>query len=178
MEYIALHSTSQEVLFFCQFLDGLDMPILDTTPLYCDNDALRQLTEDQRWHSKIKHFWVHYHTMHKLMENDKLVILRICSSENVADILTKPLGPRDFACLQYYLGICPSCTAWGGVLSGFYYILYLYFFFIFPMHTYPHFRRSLIAFLSLLYLLSIYVLYACIPTVSRRSVAAYDSHTT
>ena len=38
-----------EVLFFRQFLDGLDIPIFDATPLYCDNDAAHELTEDQRW---------------------------------------------------------------------------------------------------------------------------------
>ena len=104
-EYIALHSASQEVLFFRQFLDGLDYPILDATPLYCDNDASRQLTEDHRWHSKIKHFRVHYHSTRELVNNDELVVLRIRSSENVADILTKPLGPGDFARLRHYLGI-------------------------------------------------------------------------
>ena len=87
------------------------MPILDTTPLYCDNDTLRQLTKDQRWHSKIKHFYVHYHTRWELVKNDELVVLHICSSENIVDILTKALGPEDFARLQYYLGIHPSCIA-------------------------------------------------------------------
>jgi hypothetical protein len=110
-EYIALHSASQEVLFFRQFLDGLDMPILDATPLYCDNDASRQLTEDQRWHSRIKHFRVHYHTTRELVNNDELIVLRIRSSENVADILTKPLGPGDFARLRHYLGIRASRAA-------------------------------------------------------------------
>jgi hypothetical protein len=31
-EYIAMHEASHELLFFRQFLDGLDMPIFDTTP--------------------------------------------------------------------------------------------------------------------------------------------------
>lgn len=57
-EYITVHDATHDVLFFRQFLDGLDMPILDATPLYCDNDSARQLTEDHRWHGKIKRFCV------------------------------------------------------------------------------------------------------------------------
>ena len=45
-EYIAIHSATHEVLFFRQFLDGLDMPLFDATPLYCDKEAARQLSED------------------------------------------------------------------------------------------------------------------------------------
>ena len=46
-KYIAIHNTTHEILFFRQFLNGLDMPMFDVTPLYCNNDAVRQLTEDQ-----------------------------------------------------------------------------------------------------------------------------------
>ena len=104
-EYIAIHNASHEVLFFRQFLDGLDMPVSDATKLYCDNDAARQLTEDQRWHAKIKHFRVRYHSSRELVDRDELKVLRVRSSENAADILTKPLGPTDFARLRHYLGI-------------------------------------------------------------------------
>lgn len=61
------------------------MPLVSATPLYCNDDAAgppgRQLAEDQRW--KSKHFRVG-------------TIPFGTSSENVADILTKPLGPTDF----------------------------------------------------------------------------------
>lgn len=104
-EYIAIHNASHEVLFLRQFLEGLNMPIPDATPLYCDNDAARQLTEDHRWHAKIKHFRVHYHSSRDLVNNNEMIVLRVRSSDNVADILTKPLGPTDFARLRNYLGI-------------------------------------------------------------------------
>jgi hypothetical protein len=110
-EYIAVHSATHEVLFFRQFLDGLDMPVFEATPLYCDNDAARQLTEDQRWHAKIKHFRVRYHTVRDLVNTDELKVLAVRSSDNVADIFTKPLGPTDFARLRNYLGIRPPRSA-------------------------------------------------------------------
>lgn len=110
-EYIAIHNATHEVLFFHQFLDGLNIPLFTATPLYCDNDAACQLTEDQRHHSKIKHIHIHYHSTHKLVELDELKVLQVSSSENTADILTKALGPNDFAHLRSYLGICHAHVA-------------------------------------------------------------------
>ena len=104
-----MHEASHKLLFFHQFLDGLNMPIFDTTPIYCDNEAAGQLFEDQRWHARIKHFRVHYHTICDLVNLDEMKVLGVRSSDNVANIFTKALGPNDFACLRGYLGIRPSC---------------------------------------------------------------------
>ena len=79
--------------------------MFDMTPLYCDNDAARQLTKDQRWHARIKYFHVCYHTICDLVNFDEMKVLSICSLDNVADIFIKPLGPTDFARLRHYLGI-------------------------------------------------------------------------
>jgi len=92
-----MHEASHELLFFRQFLDGLDMPVFDATTIYCDNEAARQLSEDQRWHARIKHFRVRYHTIRDLVHLDEMKVLGIRSSDNVADVFTKPLGPTDFA---------------------------------------------------------------------------------
>jgi len=110
-DYIAIHDASHEVLFLHQFLDGLGMPIHDATPLFCDNDAAQQLTEDHHWHTKIKHFCVCYHSTYELVNNGELQILHVHSSENMADILTKPSGPTDFIHLRHYLGIHSAHTA-------------------------------------------------------------------
>ena len=110
-EYIAIHEASHELIFFRQFLDGLDMPVFDATPIYCDNDAAHQLSEDQRWHARIKHFRVRYYTIRDLVVLDEMKVLGVRSADNVADIFTKPLGPTDFARLRRYLGIRPPRIA-------------------------------------------------------------------
>jgi hypothetical protein len=104
-EYISLHEASHELLFLRQLLDGLNMSAVDPTPLYCDNDAAHQLTEDQRWHSKVRHFRVKYHTIRDLIALDELRVLSIRSSDNTADILTKPLARPQFERLRQYLGL-------------------------------------------------------------------------
>ena len=90
-EYISLHDASHEVIFLRQLLEGLEMLQIDPTPLYCDNDASRQLTEDQRWHAKVRHFRVKYHSTRELVDSDELKVIGVRSCDNTADILTKPL---------------------------------------------------------------------------------------
>jgi len=91
-EYISLHDASHEVLFLCQLLDGINMPDLAPTSLYCDNDTACQLTEDQHWHTKVRHFHVKYYSTRDLVCLGELKVVCINSLENTADILTKPLS--------------------------------------------------------------------------------------
>ena len=83
-EYISLHDASHEAIFLRQLLDELNMPLSEPTPLYGDNDAARQLIEDQRWHSKVRHFRVKYHSTRELVDFDELKVLRVRSSDNTA----------------------------------------------------------------------------------------------
>ena len=53
----------------------------------------------------IKHIHVKYHYVRELVANNELCIKRISSSDNTADILTKPLGRSDFLCLRLQLGL-------------------------------------------------------------------------
>jgi hypothetical protein len=105
MEYISLHDALHEVIFLRQLLEGLSLLPSGPTPLYCDNNAARQLTEDQRWHAKVRHFRVKYHTTRDLIDSNELKVLRVCSTDNAVDILTKSLGHSNFKCLHQYLGI-------------------------------------------------------------------------
>ena len=106
-EYISLHDASHEVIFLRQLLDGLNMLIVEPTPLHCDNNSARQLTEDQRWHSKVRHFRVKYHSIRELVDFDELKIIPVRSEDNTADILTKSLNRADFVRLRRYLGLHP-----------------------------------------------------------------------
>jgi hypothetical protein len=99
-EYISLHDAFHKVIFLQQLLDGLALLPSNPTPLYCDNDAARQLTEDQRWHSKVRHFRVKYHSTQDLIDSNELTVLRVRSSDNTADILIKSLCHQDFLCLH------------------------------------------------------------------------------
>lgn len=104
-EYVALHNTSNEVIFLHQLLDKLRLLQIDPTPLYCDNDAAHRLTEDQRWHNRVHHFCIKYHSTHELVEFDELHVVGVPSLDNMSNILTKALTRPHFERLRGYLGV-------------------------------------------------------------------------
>jgi len=106
MEYIALHNASHKTIFLQQLLEGLGLVQPNLTSLHCNNNAASCLAEDHIWHPQVKHIRVKYHFVCKLMTNGMLTIMRICSCDNTANILTKPLAWPDFLCLCNYLGLC------------------------------------------------------------------------
>ncbi len=104
-EYIALHHAGKELIFLCKLLEGLGHAPSSPTPLHCDNDAARRLVEDPSNHANVKHFRVKYHSTYDLVEEELARVAPIRSSENVGDILTKPLAKPDFERLRSMLGL-------------------------------------------------------------------------
>jgi transposase InsO family protein len=104
-EYIALHDAAHEVIFLRQLLEGIKFLPSGATQLLCDNDAASRLAEDHVWHSHTKHIRVKYHFTRELVDSGDLIVKRVGSKDNIADILTKPLSRPDFQRLRHYLGI-------------------------------------------------------------------------
>jgi len=109
-EYIALHETTHEAIFLRQLLDALDFPCRGSTPLYCDNDAAARLAEDHVSHPQVKHIRVKFHSIRDSVNLGDVQIRRVPSADNIADILTKPLGRSDFLRLRGYLGLHDTTT--------------------------------------------------------------------
>jgi hypothetical protein len=91
-EYIALHDSSHEVAFLCELLSGLHFGTSYPTPLHCDNNVARHLAEDHVGHPNVKHIKVKFHHICELVDDGSVSLLRICSADNTADILMKPLA--------------------------------------------------------------------------------------
>lgn len=104
-EYIALHDASHEAIFLRQLLDCLDFPCRGATTIYCDNDAATRLAEDHVFCAQAKHIRVKLHSIHDCVDHDELRILQVRSTDNIADVLTKPLGRSDFLQLRGFLGL-------------------------------------------------------------------------
>jgi len=104
-EYVALHHAGKELIFLRELLEGLGFPMPHSTALHCDNDAARQLTEDPSNHNNVKHIRVKYHTIRDILEEELAQIVRVASTENTADIFTKPLAKAAFEYLRHGLGL-------------------------------------------------------------------------
>ena len=55
------------------------------------------LAKDNKFHSCTKHIDLHYHFVHEAVEDGKIVLKYIPSSDNVVDIFTKSLAKMKFA---------------------------------------------------------------------------------
>jgi len=104
-EYVALHEASREAIFLCELLTSLNLESSLPTPLYCDNDAATQLTEDHKHHPWVKHIQVCFHYIQDMVDDGELKVTRVSLAGNTADVLTKPLSHSDFQCLCHYLGV-------------------------------------------------------------------------
>jgi hypothetical protein len=104
-EYIALHDASHEAIFLRQLLQGLGHAASNPTPIHCDNHAVSIIAEDHVWHSRIKHIHVKYHHVRDLVASKDITVICVRSSENTADIMTKPLTKTDFCRLRGSLGL-------------------------------------------------------------------------
>ena len=104
-EYIALHESAREATFLRAVLETLHFLPSSATLIYCDNIAASILTEDHVWHPRTKHIRVRYHSVREMVTRNEISIARVCSNDNAADILTKPLNHSDFLRLRSRLGL-------------------------------------------------------------------------
>ena len=107
-EYIALHDSSHEVTFLHELLSSLHFRTSLPTPIHCNNDVVHCLAEDHIGHPNVKHIRVKFHHIRELVDDSSVSLLRVRSTDNTADVLTKPLAWGDFLCFQHYLGIRPT----------------------------------------------------------------------
>lgn len=93
-EYIALCEGSQELVWIKGICKELQVQMQKSTKLYVDNQSCMKLVDNQKFSNRTKHIDTKFHFVRDLNERGELT-LEYCSSElNVADLLTKPLGPK------------------------------------------------------------------------------------
>ena len=86
-------------------LKGIHFLKSEPSQVFCDNDAVIKLAEDQVWHSKCKHIRVKYHYVRDQVLAKELRVNRIHTNDNLADIFTKALSRPDFLRHHSKLGL-------------------------------------------------------------------------
>lgn len=104
-EYVAGSESSKELVWLRALLTGLGFPPTYATPLLCDNNSAIKLSDDPSFHSRVKHIDIKYHLIREYSDNNVLHVSWISTHDNVADIFTKPLGPKPFLRLRAFMGI-------------------------------------------------------------------------
>ncbi|KAH9657500.1 retrovirus-related pol polyprotein from transposon RE2 [Citrus sinensis] len=95
---------------YCIFLrSNLELKVqLNNTPvLYCDNESAEALASNPKYHSRTKHIELDLHFVREHIVKKEFAVEHVSSSDQLADVLTKPLSFDHFAYMRAKLNVCP-----------------------------------------------------------------------
>ncbi|WJZ95347.1 hypothetical protein VitviT2T_014123 [Vitis vinifera] len=111
-EYRALAHASTEVAWLRSLFSELGISLINTPVIWCDNQGVGALAANPVFHSRTKHIEVDVHYVHEQVLDQKLVVSCVPSTEQVADLFTKPLSiPRfQYLLTKLNLAVSPGCA--------------------------------------------------------------------
>src|SRR5437667_5979228 len=84
-EYMTISNASREVIARIQFFQELNIPSKSIL-IIADNEIVLDIANDIIVnHCKVKHIDIKYHVIHHYIQEKKIIINHISSSENIAD---------------------------------------------------------------------------------------------
>jgi hypothetical protein len=105
-EYRALASTICEIQWLTYLLKDLRIKFTNPALLFCDNDSARHIAQNVVFHERTKHIEIDCHMVRERLQKGLMDLLPINTKEQLADIFTKALEPKDFQHLLSKLGVC------------------------------------------------------------------------
>ncbi|KAG5873961.1 hypothetical protein JTB14_030663 [Gonioctena quinquepunctata] len=100
-EYMALSLACRQVMWMSYLVKDLKIKICPL--LLCDNQAAIHISSNCVMHQRSKHIDVHFHYVRERILGQDVNIEYISTEENIADMLTKPLGKEKFNHLLIFL---------------------------------------------------------------------------
>jgi len=105
-EYKSVASTAAELLWIKSLLRDLSLQLHYPPKLWCDNIGATYLSINPIFHARTKHVEIDFHFVWELVAAKSLEILFIPSSDQLEDVLTKPLVSNRFHLLSSKLNVC------------------------------------------------------------------------
>nr|GFB96403.1 retrovirus-related Pol polyprotein from transposon TNT 1-94 [Tanacetum cinerariifolium] len=103
-EYVSAGKACQQALWMKQALIDYDVRINDV-PIMCDNKGAIDLSKNPVQHSRTKHIEIHRHFLRDNVQKGHILIEKVSSVDNIADILTTPLKRESFNYPRLSLGM-------------------------------------------------------------------------
>jgi hypothetical protein len=107
-EFIAAASSACQVVWISRILKSLNQTQHTPTKVYCDNILAIKLSKNPVMHGRSKHIDIKFHFLQKLVKDGSLELITCSTTEQIADILTKPLKLDVFLKMRRLLGVCES----------------------------------------------------------------------
>ena len=94
-EYIAVAEAAKEALWLTGLVKELGVQ-QGGVQLHCDNQSAIYLAKNQVYHARTKHIDVRFHKIRELVSSGELLLEKVHTSKNAADMLTKPVTTDKF----------------------------------------------------------------------------------
>eukprot|EP00253_Pinus_taeda_P012840 PITA_12840 len=104
-EYVAATVATCQAVWMRRMLRSLCQEQANATVIFCDNSSAIALSKNSVFHKRTKHIDTRFHYIRELVNNGEIVLQHCNTQEQVADILTKPLGQNFFEFLRKRLGM-------------------------------------------------------------------------
>ncbi|GKA76350.1 copia protein [Tanacetum coccineum] len=99
-EYVSARKACQQALWMKQALIDYD-----DVPIMCENKGVIDLSKNPVQHSRTKHIEIRHHFLRDNVQKGHISIEKVSSTDNITDILTKPLKRESFNYLCLGLGM-------------------------------------------------------------------------
>ncbi|XP_039006143.1 secreted RxLR effector protein 161-like [Hibiscus syriacus] len=104
-EYRSLANSVFELIWIEQLLDEIVVSITGKTIVWCDNTSAISMAANPTHYARIKHVKIDIHFVRERVLAEQLSVNFVPSTEQVANILTKPLSPVVFSDMCSHLGV-------------------------------------------------------------------------
>ena len=95
-EYVALSSATRKVMEFRYFLESIDFPQNEPTTIFEDNMSAINLAKAPAVTKRSRHIHIRHHYVRDCVAQDFVVIKYLSTDRMLADLFTKPFGPKKF----------------------------------------------------------------------------------
>ena len=95
-EYVAASEACKEAIWLARLVGDLGINV-EMPVLHCDSQSAIQLAKNPVFHAKTKHVDVKYHFIREVLEDKRVELVKVHTSKNPADLLTKGLSTEQFA---------------------------------------------------------------------------------
>jgi transposase InsO family protein len=93
-EYVAMSRCAQQMVWMQSWLSEVEVRFSVPSLIKGDSRGAIALTKNTKDHGKVKHIDIRHHYIRELLQSGIIILEQVPSSDNLADLFTKPL-PRD-----------------------------------------------------------------------------------
>jgi phosphoribosyl-AMP cyclohydrolase len=104
VEYMAATHASKEAIWLQILCSGIGL-VQQAVRIDCDSQSAIFLAKNLAYHSKTKHIDIQYHFVRDMVEEKKVLLMKVDTLKNVADSLTKYVSTEKFSWCRGSMGI-------------------------------------------------------------------------